>query len=335
MPPYAGVVLLLTAAATLGRAALDWSYCHGMAPSAVANGSVVCPAGWHTRYPHCGGEVQQAPLNLAHGSVVVDTQLRPFDLNWVASQEMVFEAVHGVSLTATPRDVKPALWDPNEGAAYALQRVEFASPSLHAVGGGRRDLEVMFVHTRRGDDPATAAQLVVSLLFEASPVRPDHEALRALAYPVVVDGATSLNASQSHPQRADFAAAAPLSRDYVTYDAAGAAPPCRRPTRYVVMQEVVGASLEQVARIRAAMGLGARTVDGVERADGNVRPTQSPRGSAPPARRFVDYVGEHLFAAEPEAPTVNKLVDDIAIAALALSCTGVVTALLAARLSQA
>ena len=292
------VVLAVGLLGSMSSAALDWSFCHGLDASAVANGSVVCPAGWHTRYAACG-QGAQAPLSFSHGNVVVDANLRPFDLNWIASQQMRLEVQPSVSLTATPLDVKPALWEPNEGAAYALQHVAFASPSLHAVGGGRRDLEVSFIHTRRGEAPAHASsRLVVSMVFDASPVRPDHEALRTFAFPVVVEGVTSVNTSLTHPQRADFAAAAPASRDYVLYDAAGATPPCHAGTRHVVMQEVGGVSLEQVARIRAAIGLDWHPVHGVAQADGNVRPLQAAVAGTP-ARRFVDYAGDHLFTAEP------------------------------------
>jgi carbonic anhydrase len=327
----------LTIALAVSAQSPDWSYCHGLAPSTAANGTVVCPAGWHSRYPGCSGGVQSPP-NFALGSSWVDAQLRPFDLNWVVSQEVSLAVVPGVSLTATPLDIKPALWEPNEGAAYALQHVEFASPSLHAMGGGRHDLEVIFVHTRRDDEEGPTTRLAVSMLFDASPIRPENEGLRNLAYPVLVQGTASVNASIVQKQRAAYAALAPASRDYTLYDGASATPPCYADTRHVVMHEVGGVSQAQVERIRAAIGLSARSVDGVMQADGNVRPLQpwpAADDSWTGARRFVDYAGAHLFNAEPKAAPANKRVEDFAVAALALSCIGLVTALLAARLSQA
>jgi carbonic anhydrase len=280
---------LSNAAAAQATAADDWSFCPGLAASVVRNGSMLCPAGWQSRYVACN--------------------------------------------------------------PYALRRVDFYSPSMHTVGGGRYDLELQFVHTRRRPMDGSAAlaeprQLIVSMLFAASPVHADNEALRMLAFPVVVKGLARVNASVEYNQIADFAAIAPASRDYVRYEAAAAKPPCQRSTVYYVMSEVGTVSLEQVNRIRAVLDFATSNTVGGPAVE--TRRPALPLGNVPPLRyvepstdtaarmrQFVDFVGETAYNAEPKATAANKMVDNFALAGLVLSCGSVAIALLAARLSRA
>jgi carbonic anhydrase len=344
---------LSNAAAAQATAADDWSFCPGLAASVVRNGSMLCPAGWQSRYVACNPSAGAiAPLDVGgYSTRTVDASLRPLELSWFPAQRLNFVTRRQVSFSLVPLDVNPALWEPNEREAYALRRVDFYSPSMHTVGGGRYDLELQFVHTRRRPMDGSAAlaeprQLIVSMLFAASPVHADNEALRMLAFPVVVKGLARVNASVEYNQIADFAAIAPASRDYVRYEAAAAKPPCQRSTVYYVMSEVGTVSLEQVNRIRAVLDFATSNTVGGPAVE--TRRPALPLGNVPPLRyvepstdtaarmrQFVDFVGETAYNAEPKATAANKMVDNFALAGLVLSCGSVAIALLAARLSRA
>ena len=98
---------------------------------------------------------QQSPIPI--DTVAVDRTLHPLLLNWPSFSNFSLFLEVNKSLRVVPHPyVAPSLFDFNSDAAYVVTGIDFHSPSLHTVGGSRRDLELIIAHELRVDTPLEA-----------------------------------------------------------------------------------------------------------------------------------------------------------------------------------
>lgn len=200
------------------------------------------PAYWGDLAPEnitCKVGKNQSPININKSSIV---KLKPikFDYSMLIPGDMV-NTGRGIQLNITSGgSVKIDKKD------FALQRVDFHSPSEHLVDGVRYPLEAQFVH--ESDDKEVA---VVSLLYrpELGPV-PGNQALSSLirSLPMNVGDAKRPGVRDI----ADFETRKEV-KEYFRYNGSLTKPPCSEGVRWIVLKKLPTISRRQMDMFQKAL----------------------------------------------------------------------------------
>ena len=163
--------------------------------------------------------------------------------------ELVFE-YHGTPLRETNNghtiqiDVRPGnLLEIGENGFQAeLKQAHFHSPSEHTVDGKHTDMEIHLVHMDE------SGQLtVVGIMIEEGEENPLLNKIWAFM-PVQVGESTEAAVSVFE------AGVLPPTREYFRYNGSLTTPPCSEGVRWIVLQEHLTASAEQIAAFKARIG---------------------------------------------------------------------------------
>lgn len=134
------------------------------------------------------------------------------------------------------------------GVAFTLIQVHFHTPSEHTMNGNAFPLEAHFVH-----QSADGRLAVIGVFFEEGEA---HEALGTLI--------EHMPSSAAEPRTVDAVfdpeALLPERRDIYRYMGSLTTPPCSEGVNWHVIHTPLQASADQIARMRAAMGMNARPV---------------------------------------------------------------------------
>jgi carbonic anhydrase len=188
----------------------------------------------------CKSGKAQSPINI--GRQVVG-RLPPLQFRYRASpinvinngRSIIIEVPPGNRLTIAGKD-------------YELKQFHFRTPSEHARSAYRLPMEIQFVHESQDGELAVLAVLarttyrpnpILNRIWEHIPRQPGEMAAPARL-------------------RINPISLLPVKRDYATYQGSLTTPPCTEGVRWIVFQEPVRVSRDQVDKLARGIGDNAR-----------------------------------------------------------------------------
>ncbi len=188
---------------------------------------------WANCYSDCGGK-SQSPVNIS--GVVEDTELLPFETDYEQVATLLANNGHSLQFEYP---VGSALTF--KGEKYDLLQFHFHTGSEHTVEGKQYPMEVHLVH----QNTSTGNILVVGVLYtegnENSFLQKFIDNLPAKDK--VYKSENQINANELLPE----------NEAYYTYQGSLTTPPCSEIVTWVVMQEPVEASAEQIEKMHKVM----------------------------------------------------------------------------------
>ena len=194
-------------------------------------------------YALCADGSAQSPIDIRDASAL---DLVDIEFQYGESANKIFNNGHTIQVNV---DAGSAIR--YNGIRYDLLQFHFHAPSEHTIDGEAAPLEIHFVH----QDPNAGNLAVVGILFV------EGESVNE-AYAPVFD---YLPAQVGEPEAAGepiaLAALLPQARTFYTYQGSLTTPPCSEVVRWLLLEDPVELSAQQIAAFTA-------------RYDGNARPTQ-------------------------------------------------------------
>ncbi|MCY4064298.1 MAG: carbonic anhydrase family protein [Chloroflexi bacterium] len=194
-------------------------------------------------YALCADGAAQSPIDIRDASAL---DLVAIDFRYGESANNIFNNGHTIQVNI---DEGSAIV--YNGITYELLQFHFHSPSEHTIDGMPAPLEIHFVH----QDPNSGNLAVVGVLLVEGENYSD-------AYAVVFD---HLPAQVGEPEAAGepiaLAALLPEARTFYTYQGSLTTPPCSEIVRWLLLDQPVALSAQQIAAFTAIY-------------DGNARPVQ-------------------------------------------------------------
>lgn len=245
----------------------DWSY-------DTSEGSSIGPVHWGSKYPACAVAGRQSPINLA--PALTDHLLKPLKITMSkpCSNLTFHNAGSRLVVNVSAACPKHFKWE-FKGLEYHLTHIELRSPSEHEAGLGLADAEVQLYHSTDAGQVSAIAVLGKSTLLPEAQNLWLEELVKA-GEPWEPKRKVAKNVTFSlDPYRSMM----PASPEYFQYTGSYTFPPCAAPVEWVVMQEPVRMSVDQLHDLKSKLYWA-----GVWLGDNN-RPVQ-PRGE-----RIVRYFG--------------------------------------------
>lgn len=187
------------------------------------------PAHWGTLRPEfalCANGQRQSPIDIRDGIAV---ELEPIRFDYRPTGFAVTDNGHTVQVDLGPGNSIEVM-----GRRYDLKHIQFRRPSEERINGRQFEMSVHLVH----QDP-DGRHAVVGVVLE-----------RGVAQPVVQQVWNNLPLEKHEPLAAqepmDPAALLPEDRRYFTYMGSLTTPPCSEGVLWMVMQQPVQASVEQI-----------------------------------------------------------------------------------------
>lgn len=221
------VSALLVLASASGAQAASWGY----------QGDIG-PASWHelsAEYERCGNGRNQSPVDLRG---MVDAALEPVAFDYTGRAQSLVNNGHTVKATVASGG-SLSVDDRN----YELKQFHFHAPSENRIRGESFPMEAHFVHA-----DADGHLAVVAVLFREGE---ENDALDDLWEEIPEEeGEPRELASNSAVMPADLL---PSQRTYYRYNGSLTTPPCSEGVLWMVMEEPVTVSADQVEAFRDAM----------------------------------------------------------------------------------
>jgi carbonic anhydrase len=201
------------------------------------------PAAWARLRPEfslCGSGRRQSPIDIRDG---IRVELEPVRFDYRPGAFGVVDNGHTVQVNVAPGNAIEVL-----GRRYELQQFHFHRPSEERVDGRLFDMSAHLVHR-----DAEGRLAVVAVLLERGPAQPVVQS---------VWNNLPLEKGEEQPARVplDPAALLPADRRYYTYMGSLTTPPCTENVLWMVMQQPVTLSAEQLAIFARLYPLNARPV---------------------------------------------------------------------------
>ncbi len=204
------------------------------------------PSHWSQLSPDfalCEEGLAQSPIDIRDA---VETDLVDIGFHYGETANKIFNNGHTIQV-----NIDPGSYIVYNGIRYDLLQFHFHAPSEHTIAGEAAALEIHFVHQDRNSGNLA----VVGILLTEG-------AADSEAYAAVFD---NLPAEVGEPEPAGnpiaLAPLLPEARGYYTYQGSLTTPPCSEVVRWLLLDEPLALSPEQVAAFRAIYA-------------GNARPTQ-------------------------------------------------------------
>ncbi len=187
------------------------------------------PAHWGSLRPEfalCGSGQRQSPIDIRDGIAV---ELEPIRFDYRPGGFAVTDNGHTVQVDVAPGNAIEVM-----GRRFELRHLQFRRPSEERINGRQFEMSVHLVH----QDP-DGRHAVVGVVME-----------RGAAQPVVQQVWNNLPLEKHQPLAAsealDPAALLPADRRYFTFMGSLTTPPCTEGVLWMVMQQPVQASPEQI-----------------------------------------------------------------------------------------
>jgi carbonic anhydrase len=219
---------------TLDCDAFEWEYEGSGAPS-----------NWSGCFLDCGGQVQ-SPIDIANA--VEDAQLSAITHTYDASPFEFFNNGHTVEFEYESGSIMLF-----EGIPYELLQFHFHTGSEHHLNGQQYPMEIHLVHK----DSATGNLAVVGIFFEEGA---ENTFLEKLGSTLPME-----NERISKTEVLNAAEVLPIDGSYYTYGGSLTTPPCTEIVSWVIMENPVQASSQQIDRFHSVL-------------EDNYRPIQSING---------------------------------------------------------
>lgn len=194
------------------------------------------PAHWgelNEAFSVCKEGENQSPIDLVAN---LDARLPVLDFDY-GNQGHLLEENTGHSIQEI---VRPGNMIRFQDKAYELRQFHFHSPSEHTVKGHRYPMEVHFVHQNEAGE-----LLVVGLLFKEG------------ARNEIMDQLPSFRAARGEDPLhggVDYNELVVGRDDYYLYNGSLTTPPCSEGVRWIVMQQPIEVSADQVQHYRDLLG---------------------------------------------------------------------------------
>lgn len=215
-----------------------WGYVGNTSPENWSNLS--------STYKACQAGLQQSPIDLRGGIeaelAAVDIRYRPIPLTILNNGHTIqVDAVSGNSISL-------------DGEEFELKQFHFHHPSEHTVDGEVFPMEVHFVHAN-GRGELAVLGVFLKEGTESSLLRPVWE---NMPY-------QKANARTISGVEVDIAGILPSDRAMFRYFGSLTTPPCSEIVKWVVFQEPMEASREQISEFKNLFPLNARPVQPLNR----------------------------------------------------------------------
>lgn len=230
--PQAGELEALVEAHRAAKAEVHWSYHGEGGPDHWAN--------LKPEFATCASGSRQSPIDIRDG-IAVD--LAPLNFDYRPSGFSVVDNGHTVQVNLSPGN-----WLEVMGRRYELQQFHFHRPSEERINGRQFEMSVHLVHK----DP-DGRLAVIGVVLE-----------RGAAQPVVQQVWNNLplekHAPLPAPEAIDPSALLLTDRGYFTYMGSLTTPPCSEGVLWMVMQQPVQASPDQIHIFSRLYPMNARPV---------------------------------------------------------------------------
>lgn len=185
------------------------------------------PANWaslNETYATCDEGAVQSPIDVTDAALVQADSLQALGLDYGAASAQLDTSGYVVKMDVGEGQLS------FQGQTYSLAQFHFHAPSEHAISGTEYPAEVHFVHQNEAGGLA-----VVGVMIE------EGDANAAFA--------DALAASGEGSAEVDPAALMPSEGAYYTYQGSLTTPPCTEGVRWILMQEPITMSAEQIERL--------------------------------------------------------------------------------------
>ncbi|MNC05239.1 Carbonic anhydrase precursor [compost metagenome] len=184
----------------------------------------------------CSTGTAQSPVNIVHDKVKEDESLSPVSVEYSSSPVSIMNNGHTIQVTLNNKNNKLTI----EGKTYQLQQFHFHLPSEHEVDGKHAEMELHLVHKSEDGSLAVLGVLIHSgseniTLNRLWSVLPAEES----ADEIVIDGAF------------DPAGLLPADLHSFRYQGSLTTPPCTEGVQWIVLENPVTWSAEQIGKFAA------------------------------------------------------------------------------------
>lgn len=188
----------------------------------------------------CGTGMAQSPIDITG-----ETELNLSDIAFSYGDTALNILNNGHTIQVNADAGNSILYN---GIRYDLLQFHFHHPSEHTVDGLAAPMEVHFVHR----DPNTGNLAVVAVMLV--------EGEANAAYAPVFDNLTTATSEAAPISNIDLSSLLPESRQFTTYNGSLTTPPCSEIVRWLVLDEPLALSAEQIAAFGALFEMNARPV---------------------------------------------------------------------------
>ncbi|MCA0171344.1 carbonic anhydrase [Bacillus sp. RAR_GA_16] len=190
------------------------------------------PSNWHTLHPEyaaCGEGEKQSPINIDVSTVELNDDLEALDLTYQSTPFSLENNGHTIQLTDPTGENSIEV----QGEEYTLQQLHFHTPSENSLNGNHFEMEGHLVHQNEAGELAVLAFLIEegknnSVLAEAFSNMPSENNKEELASNVKLDLLLPEDMSTFH------------------YSGSLTTPPCSEGVRWVVLEEPIQLSEQQI-----------------------------------------------------------------------------------------
>ncbi|NGM84615.1 carbonic anhydrase [Paenibacillus sp. 7124] len=184
----------------------------------------------------CEAGKKQSPIDIKDDDVVKDASLSAVQVHYSPSEVSLVNNGHTIQVTVKGQGNNIVL----EGKTYTLKQFHFHLPSEHEVGGKHSEMELHFVHQSADGEFAVLGVLInsgaenseLNKLWSRLPQKESEEATE-------VEG------------KFDLSALLPANLHSYRYQGSLTTPPCTEGVQWIVLQEQVEWSADQIAAFRS------------------------------------------------------------------------------------
>ena len=229
-------------AATAAYAAdVEWSYSGDTGPEFWG---FLLDSNGHVAYPTCATGESQSPVNIGN---VDDEDMSSIRFRYEATPLVVLNNGHTIEV-----EYEPGSSITVGGDTYSLPQFHFHSPSEHTESGIAYPMEGHLVHARSVGEGVELA--VVGFFIEQGAANPTLQAI----WDVMPDEEGEVDAHGVTVDAADLLPGG--DREYYSYSGSLTTPPCTEGVRWMVLEQPIQASAEQIERFRELYPANARPV---------------------------------------------------------------------------
>ena len=188
------------------------------------------PSNWHTLHPEyaaCGEGEKQSPINIDVSTVELNNDLDTPDITYQSTSFSLENNGHTVQLTDQTGENSMAL----QGEEYTLQQLHFHIPSENSLNGDQFDMEGHLVHQNEAGELA-----VLAFLIEEG----KNNSVLAKAF-------SSIPSEHSKEElKLELDSLLPQEMSTFRYSGSLTTPPCSEGVRWVVLEEPIQLSEQQI-----------------------------------------------------------------------------------------
>lgn len=193
-------------------------------------------------FTSCKTGKAQSPINIGRQ---VMGRLPPLQIRYRSSPIILINNGHSIKIEVPPGNQLTIA-----GKDYELKQFHFHTPSEHARSSYRLPMEIHFVHKSRDGELAFLAVLA-RITYRPNPI------LKRIWEYIPQEAGETAAPARLHINPVSLV---PVKRDYLTYQGSLTTPPCTEGVRWIVMQEPLRVSRDQVDRLTRGIGDNARPV---------------------------------------------------------------------------